>query len=151
MVGRFHFDKPGGAAPGKLGGMTARAPQLRRITANLVVDAIEPCLPFWCGRLGFEQTAAVPHEDALGFVILARDGVELMLQSRASVAADVAPLATESFRSALYLEVASLAPWRTALADVARVVPDRRTFYGADEILVRDPAGNVVVFAAHSG
>ncbi|MFO0635449.1 MAG: hypothetical protein U0168_21605 [Nannocystaceae bacterium] len=131
--------------------MSPRARLLHRITANLVVDAIEPCLPFWCDRLGFEQTASVPHDGALGFVILARDGVELMLQSRASVAADVPPLAGESFRSALYLEVAVLAPWRAALVEVARVVPDRRTFYGADEILVRDPAGNLVVFAQHAG
>lgn len=120
---------------------------LRRLSPNLIVDAIEPCLAFWVDRLGFTRIADVPHGDRLGFVLLQRDGVELMLQSLASVADDVAPLQGESFRASLYLEVADLAPIRRALEGVPRVVPERRTFYGADEIIVRDPAGNVVAFA----
>jgi hypothetical protein len=28
-------------------------------------------------------------------------------------------------------------------------VPERTTFYGAREIIVRDPSGNVLAFAAH--
>lgn len=120
---------------------------LRRLSPNLVVDAIEPCLAFWVDRLGFTKVAEVPHGDRLGFVLLQRDGVEVMLQSTASIADDIAPLQREAFRSFLYVEVADLAPIRRALEGVALVVPERRTFYGADEILVRDPAGNVVAFA----
>ena len=30
------------------------------------------------------------------------------------------------------------------------VVPRRQTFYGADEIGVREPGGNLVMFAQHS-
>lgn len=120
---------------------------LRRLSPNLIVDAIEPCLAFWVDRLGFNRIAEVEHGDRLGFVLLQRDGVEVMLQSLASVADDVAPLATENFRASLYVEVADLAPIRRALEGVARVVPERSTFYGADEIIVRDPAGNVVAFA----
>jgi uncharacterized glyoxalase superfamily protein PhnB len=124
---------------------------LRRLSPNLIVDAIEPCLAFWVDRLGFSRIAEVEHGDRLGFVLLQRDGVEVMLQSLASVADDVAPLAAESFRASLYLEVADLAPIRRALEGVARVVPERSTFYGADEIIVRDPAGNVVAFAHRPG
>ena len=74
-----------------------------------------------------------------------------MLQSRPSVAKDVPPLAKEAFRSSLFIEVEDLAPIRRALEGVARVVPDRRTSYGTEEILVRDPAGNIVAFAHHLG
>ncbi|MBL8942806.1 MAG: hypothetical protein JNK45_06660, partial [Myxococcales bacterium] len=105
----------------------------------------------WVDRLGFTRFAAVEHGDRLGFVLLQRDGVELMLQSVASVADAGAPLASESFRASLYLEVTDLGPIRRALEGVARVVPERRTFYGADEIIVRDPAGNVVAFAHRPG
>lgn len=118
-----------------------------QITANLIVDAIEPCLAFWCERLGFEVNVEVPHDGRLGFVILAKDGAELMLQTRASMADDVAPLASETFHSVLYIHVEDLAAIKKALRDVDRVVADRRTFYGADEVLVRDPAGNVVMFS----
>ena len=36
-----------------------------------------------------------------------------------------------------------------ALATCAQVVPERTTFYGARELIVTDPAGNVVFFASH--
>ena len=59
--------------------------KMNRLTPVLMVEAIEPCLPFWVDRLGFSKTVEVPHGDRLGFAILVRDGVELMYQTRASV------------------------------------------------------------------
>ncbi|MFT3775926.1 MAG: hypothetical protein QM820_62070 [Minicystis sp.] len=48
-----------------------------------------------------------------------------------------------------HLEVDDLAPIRAALDGWPHVVPERTTFYGAREIIVKDPAGNAVFFAAH--
>ncbi len=121
---------------------------MKSIVSNLIVESIEACLPFYVARLGFAQTVEVPHGDALGFVILKRGELELMLQSRASAAADVAGIADQPFRAALYIEVDALAPIRAALEGWPRVVPERTTFYGAREIIVRDPAGNLVTFAS---
>ncbi|MGE5182029.1 MAG: VOC family protein [Acidobacteriota bacterium] len=121
---------------------------MNKITPNLVVERIEDCLPFWT-KLGFEKKIEAPEGDRLGFVILVRDHVELMLQSRASVAKDVPPLADAAYRSLLYVEVDDLAPIRDALAGVEQVVPERTTSYGAREIIVRDPAGNAVFFATY--
>jgi catechol 2,3-dioxygenase-like lactoylglutathione lyase family enzyme len=119
------------------------------ISANLIVESIEACLPFWVERLGFEKSVEVPHEGALGFVILKRGSAELMLQSRASLAADIAPLAEGPHHATLYITVDDLAPIRQALAGYPLVVPERTTFYGAHELIVRDPAGNGVCFGAH--
>lgn len=120
----------------------------RKLTPVLYVEAIEPALPFW-EKLGFERTAEVPEGDALGFVILQKDGVEVMYQTRASVLADVPALADTPLRgSVLFLEVADLDPVLEALTGVEQVVPRRRTFYGADEVFVREPTGNLVGFAA---
>ncbi|WP_394844239.1 hypothetical protein LZC95_45200 [Pendulispora brunnea] len=121
------------------------------ITANLFVKEIEPCLEFWVTRLGFEKVTEVPEGKGLGFVILKKGNAELMLQSFASVAKDVEPIAADTYRSALYITVDDLKPIRKALKGVPLVVPERRTFYGADEIIVRDPAGNVISFAHHTG
>ena len=118
------------------------------IVSNLIVPSIEDCLPFYVDRLGFTKTVDVPHDGKLGFVILKRGNVELMLQSHASVAADIAGLDPAGFRAALYIEVDKLAPIRKALDKWPLVVPERTTFYGAREIIVRDPAGNVVAFAS---
>jgi hypothetical protein len=119
------------------------------ITANLIVDSIEACLPFWVERLGFEKSVEIPHEGALGFVILKRGSAELMLQTRASLQADIAPLAQGTHHATLYITVDDLAPIRKALTGYPLVVPERTTFYGAHELIVRDPAGNGVCFGAH--
>jgi uncharacterized glyoxalase superfamily protein PhnB len=125
---------------------------IRSLTPVLHVDQIEPVLRFWVDRLGFTLAAQVPHEGALGFVILARDGVEVMYQTRASVAADVPAASSEGAgRSVgLYVAVDDLGAVARALAGVEPVVPRRRTFYGADEIGWREPGGHVVLFAQHS-
>ena len=53
-----------------------------KITPILIVDEIEPSLNFWVAKLGFEKTVEVPEGDKLGFVILQKEGAEVMLQSR---------------------------------------------------------------------
>jgi uncharacterized glyoxalase superfamily protein PhnB len=123
---------------------------MKKLTPNLIVETIENNLPFWVDRLGFEKTVEVPEGKRLGFVILRRDGVEVMLQSRASLAKDVAAIADGSYRSVLYIEVADLAPIRKALAGWPPATPERTTPYGAREIIVRDPEGNAVFFSQHT-
>jgi len=122
---------------------------MNKLTPNLIVEAIEPCLPFWTERLGFERTVEVPQGERLGFVILKRGPVEVMLQSRASLATDVASIANGPHRSVLYVEVPDLAEIRAALEGWPLVVPERKTFYGASELIVLDPAGNCIFFASH--
>ena len=120
---------------------------MKKITPVLVVESIEKNLPFWCDRLGFARPVEVPHGDRLGFVILTSGGVEVMLQSRASVRDDIAAMAADSYRSALYIEVEDLAPIRKATEGLPRLFEERTTFYGAREIGVGDPEGNAVLFA----
>lgn len=125
---------------------------MKKLTPVLFVEAIEPVLPFWVDRLGFETTAEVPEGDRLGFVILKRGDVEIMYQTRESVAGDIPPLADSPMRgSFLFVEVEDLDAVEHALQGVEPVVPRRTTFYGADELIVREPAGNVVTFGRMGG
>lgn len=124
--------------------------QFRKLSPVLVVDAIEPCLPFWTDRLGFAKLVEVPEGSRLGFVILAKDGVEVMYQSRDSVRNDVPALADSPAGSSLYIEVSDIEAVERAVQGIEIVVPRRQTFYGADEIGVREPGGNVVMFAQPS-
>jgi uncharacterized glyoxalase superfamily protein PhnB len=121
---------------------------MKKLTPILLVDAIEPCLPFWMERLGFTQTVAVPHEGKLGFVILARDGLELMYQTWDSAAADVAGATqrTNGRSAGLYIEVENIDDIETALRGAEIVQPRRKAFYGATEIFAREPGGHVVGF-----
>jgi uncharacterized glyoxalase superfamily protein PhnB len=121
--------------------------QFRKLSPVLIVEAVEPSLPFWTERLGFAKVVEVPHGDRLGFVILARDGVEVMYQSRDSIRNDIPALADTPPGATLYIEVSDIAAVERAIEGVEVVVPRRQTFYGADEIGVREPGGNVVLFA----
>jgi hypothetical protein len=51
---------------------------VKKITAILFAEEIEPCLKFWTERMGFEKTVDVPEGDKLGFAMLQKGGVELM-------------------------------------------------------------------------
>jgi uncharacterized glyoxalase superfamily protein PhnB len=121
------------------------------LTPILVVDEIEPCLPFWIERLGFQKTTEVPHEGRVGFVILDRDGVEVMYQSKASLSGDLPQLAGRGERAVLYMHVKNIEQLEAKMDGLEPVIPMRQTFYGAAEIGFADPAGNVVIFAMSSG
>jgi uncharacterized glyoxalase superfamily protein PhnB len=125
---------------------------VRKVTTVLAVEAVEPSLDFWQQRLGFECTVTVPHEDKLGFAILVKDGVELMLQSVASILADLGANTGEinGRSAALFIEVADLAAVEQAMSGYPIEMPRRTTFYGMHEIGVREPGGHFVVFAQPS-
>ena len=123
---------------------------MRQLTPVILVEEIEPCLPFWTERLGFELTMEVPEGDRLGFAAVAKGDVQVMYQSRASVLADVpalgqGPFARDGF--GLFIVVSALDPVLAALEGAEVIVPERRTFYGAREIGVRAPCGTTVMFA----
>jgi len=120
---------------------------LKKLTPVLFVEHIEDQLPFWMDMLEFEKTVEVPHDGELGFVILVKDSVELMLQSYASVAADVPDLKNDRAHVPLFFEVSDINVIENRLGDRQRLFPRRTTFYGATEVGVRDPAGNPVAFA----
>jgi hypothetical protein len=123
---------------------------IKKVTPVLIVDRIEPLLPLW-EALGFSRAAEVPHGDALGFVILARDGVEVMYQTFDSVRGDEAnvldgPRAIGA--AAVFIEVDDIEALAALIpSDTDVVVARRKTFYGSTEIVMRDGAGNVITFA----
>ena len=118
-----------------------------KLTPVLTVDRIEPCLSFWTERLGFKQTVGVPEGDHLGFVILEKDGIEVMYQTVESVKQDIGTVGTGKSANMLFLEVGDVDVVERAMKGVEAVVPRRTTFYGMDEVVVREPGGSVVIFA----
>ena len=125
------------------------ASRIQKITPVLAVENVQPSLDFWTQRLGFECTVTVPHEDTTGFAILEKDGTELMLQSVASILADLGANTGEvnGRSAALFIEVADLAEIEHGLGDYPIEMARRTTFYGMHEIGVREPGGHFIVFA----
>jgi catechol 2,3-dioxygenase-like lactoylglutathione lyase family enzyme len=121
---------------------------MKKLTPVLYVEEIEPVLSFWTDRLGFTKTVELPEGDRLGFVILQNGPIEVMYQTRRSIENDIPEIAGAPMRgSFLFIEVEDLDAVAKALEGVRPVVPRRKTFYGADELIVREPAGNTVTFA----
>jgi uncharacterized glyoxalase superfamily protein PhnB len=124
-----------------------------KITANLFVEAIEPSLAFWVDRMGFQKTVELPETEGaskLGFAILVKGGVELMLQTLASVAKDESkflPGPGERAQAALFIEVDDFEDTLKRLAGYLITMPERTTFYGMREIGIHEPGGHIVLFA----
>lgn len=124
---------------------------IESLTPVLLVDRIEPSLPFWEEGLGFQRLAEVPHEDRLGFVMLGHGPVMVMLQTRESAQADLPPQADPlGFGpTLLFVKVPAVDPFVDSPPPGSSVaVPRRTTFYGMDEIAYRAPDGTVVILAA---
>ncbi len=123
------------------------AVSVESVTPILIVNAIEPCLDFWL-RLGFQKIAEVPHGDRLGFVMFTNGSHNLMLQTEASSEADV-KIAPPAAGGVVYLNVPSIDAIEQTVDKALVVLPRRETFYGATEVWVREPGGNLVGFAQH--
>ena len=123
---------------------------VKKITPVLLVDQIEPILPFWIDRLGFTKAIEVADGNKLAFVDFQKGSVEVMYQTYASVEKDAPPEMRAAARRGptyLYLEVDNLDAVLAAMKDVNKVMPERTAFYGMREFAVQDPAGHFITFA----
>src|SRR6266699_2539367 len=126
-----------------------KAVNVKKITPLLFAQEIEPCIKFWTERMGFEKTVEVPEGNKVGFVLLQKNGLEIMYQSYASVDKDN-PSTGQAVRKGptfLYIEVEDLDPLIAAVKGAEVNMPVRTTFYGAKEIGIKDPVGHYLIFA----
>jgi uncharacterized glyoxalase superfamily protein PhnB len=123
---------------------------VKRITPVLLVEEIEPLLPFWMDRLGFTKAVEVPDGNKLGFVAFQKGAAEVMYQTYASVEKDAPPAMAAESRNGptyLYMEVHDLDAVLAATKGVKVVMPLRTAFYGMREFAVQDPGGHFITFA----
>jgi uncharacterized glyoxalase superfamily protein PhnB len=120
-----------------------------RSTPIMIVDHIEPSLEFWVKRLGYQKIAEVPHGNELGFILLEKDGNQVMMQTRKSVAEDSPATLEQPMEHTVvqYIDVDSLDEVLKCVEGMKLLMGPRETFYGAREILLKDPAGYMIMFA----
>src|SRR5882672_12606945 len=109
---------------------------VKRITPVLLVNEVEPTLPFWIDRLGFTKAIEVPDGDKLAFVAFQKGPAEVMYQTYASVEKDAPPAMSAAARKGptyLYLEVDNLDAVLAAMKGVQKVMLERTAFYGMRE------------------
>jgi catechol 2,3-dioxygenase-like lactoylglutathione lyase family enzyme len=121
---------------------------VKKLTPNLYTDDVASCVKFWVERMGFEKTVEVPEEGGLAFAALQTGDIELMYGSYASL--DREPGVQGSYQRGtgfLFIEVEDLEAVVEAMKGVPMVLPVHKTFYGATEFAVQDPAGHMITFA----
>ena len=123
---------------------------INKSTPILHVKSVEPSLKFWTERFGFRSTIQVPEGNHIGFVALENGSVELMYQTFAGMQADPHnPLAKAVDRgpSFIFMEVPDINAVIKSL-DGAEVVQGlHETFYGAKEVVAKEPGGHFVIFS----
>ena len=123
---------------------------INRSTPILHVKSVEPSLKFWTERFGFKSTAQVPEGNHIGFVALEDGPVELMYQTFEGMQADPNnPLASAVDRgpSFIFMEVPDINAVIKSLEGAEVVQGLHDTFYGAKEVVAKEPGGHFVIFS----
>ena len=122
--------------------------KISRATPVLFVDKVEATRDFF-KRLGFEVLVEIPEDERVGFSLLQKDDVQLMVETRgnANEPAALRALSRGSRLAVVFVEVDDLDAVIGALGDAKVAVERHTTFYHADEITYEEPGGNLVTFA----
>jgi uncharacterized glyoxalase superfamily protein PhnB len=121
---------------------------VKKMTANLYTGDVAACVKFWVERMGFEKTVEVPEEGGkLAFAALLKGNIEVMYGSYNSLEKEL--FAKEFTRGTgfLFIEVENIESALAAMNGAPVVAARHKTFYGADEFTVKDPAGHFLTFA----
>jgi uncharacterized glyoxalase superfamily protein PhnB len=139
-----------GAAFSKAHGARENLVMINKSTPILHVKSVEPSLKFWTERFGFKPTIEVPEGDHIGFVALESGPVELMLQTYQGMQSDPDnPLARAAHQgpSFIFMEVPDINTVIESLQGAEVVQGLHETFYGAKEVVAKEPGGHFVIFS----
>ena len=117
-------------------------------TPVFLVARVEESRDFFT-RAGFEVTVEIPAGNAIGFALMVKDGVQMMLQTRGNEhePPSMQVLTRLSRHAAVFIEVDDLDAVVAGLGGEKIVVDRHTTFYGSDELTYQEPGGNFVTFA----
>jgi len=128
--------------------VNAKSLTIKKMTATLYTEDVAACVRFWVDRLHFEKTVEVPDGAKIAFAALQNGPIELMYGSYASLDGEAATArAYTKGTSFLFVEVEEVDSVFAVMADAPIVAPIHKTFYGATEFTVKDPAGHLITFA----
>lgn len=123
-----------------------------KMTPNLYTDDVAACVKFWVERMHFEKTVEVPEDGGkLAFAALQKGNIELMYGSYNSLAKELYSGEYQKGTGFLFIEVDDVNAAFIAMNGAPVVAPMHKTFYGATEFTVKDPAGHLITFAQFAG
>ena len=135
--------------------------QIRKLTPNLMVENVQATIDFYSSLLGFNlvmsisenqigNTAAPSDGSPLAYALMTNGHVEIMFQSKTSMAEDIPVLADRPVGASLsiYLETEGIAPLCERIRPNVRVIKEIfTTWYGMQEFYFLDNNGYVICLA----
>jgi len=135
--------------------------KLNKLTPNLGVEDIKATIKFYQNYLDFELMMAVPssqdgidqtlfEEKNYVYALIAKDGVEIMLQQTQSIQQDVTLLHFETLGASVsfYMEIEGIeAFYQKIVSENIKSTPIKTAWYGMKEFYILDNNGYVLGFA----
>lgn len=126
------------------------SPAFESLSPNLIVGDVGRSVDFYVEKLGFELVFSVPDQRPYNWAMVQLGPVTMMFQTLPSITEDLPDLRLKAgeISGTFYIKVRNLDALLDSIKQkMALAVELRTTFYGAREFAVRDPDGNVLMFA----
>jgi catechol 2,3-dioxygenase-like lactoylglutathione lyase family enzyme len=122
--------------------------KINRAAAVLFVARVEATRDFF-KRLGFAVSVEIPDGGSVGFAMLERDGVQVMVETldNGHEPPALRNVTKASRHAAVFVEVDDLDAVIAALDGEKILVERHKTFYNSDELTYQEPGGHLVTFA----
>ena len=141
--------------------MKGQAMTYKKLTTNMMVDDVNRTVDFYSNVLGFEFVMGVPedsqevvtamqNDQALGFAMVKCKNVEMMFQTKKSLAREIPEFSGMKIGGSLtfYVQVEDVEDLFEKLKDKVTIIKGMQTtFYGMREFYIRDCNGYVLAFA----
>lgn len=134
---------------------------LKKLTPNLMVDDVNFTIDYYQNVLGFEFVMAVPEnsqeilsawqkDKRLDYAMLKISNVEIMFQSRSSLAAEISDFENVNIGGSItfYFEMEDVEGFYEKIKDKVIIINELFTkFYGMKEFYIKDCNGYILAFA----
>jgi len=130
---------------------------MKKITPNIMVADVNATVDYYKNNLGFEAVMVVDEEKGDGasgkplvWAMIKKDDVEIMLQREDSLIEELPELKGLKIGGTftLYISMQDVKSFYDKIKDKVGIIKDmHKTFYGADEFVIKDLNGYIIYFA----
>lgn len=123
---------------------------LKKLTPNLMVEDVNLAIDFYKDILGFELIMTVPEEGKFDWAMMRNGNVEIMCQTRSSLAEGIPEFKEMEGGGALtiYMEMEGVEDLYARVKGNVEITEElHETFYGMKEFSMRDRDGFILAFA----
>lgn len=124
--------------------------KMKKLTPNLMVQNVNHTIRFYEEILGFEFVMSKPEEGQFNWAMMKFGDVEIMFQTRASLAEEIPDFKELKIGGSLtfFIEVEGIKEFYAKIKQKATIAQDlHTTFYGMQEFAIKDLDGYILTFA----